>query len=202
MDTAERIELNNKRERILQAAIHAFSSQGFYRTRITDIARAAKVADGTVYLYFESKEQLLAAIFNESMSCFMDWSRGEIFELEGAEDQLRRLLSLHLESIGKDRELATVFQVEMRHSVRFLRETSRAELREYLSGRQRILDQGKEEGAFREDLDTWFAAKCIFALVDEAATNWVLSDKDYALEESADSIVDFVLQGMSSTHSR
>ena len=196
MDTAERFELNNKRERILNAAIKAFSSQGFYRTRITDIARAAKVADGTVYLYFESKEQLLAAIFNESVSGFLDAGRREIFEIQGAEEQLRHLIRMHLETIGRDRELATVFQVEMRHSAHFLKETSRAELREYLRVIQRVFERGIAEGRFRADLDTWFASKCVFALLDEAATNWVLSEKDYELEESVDPIMDFILKGI------
>ncbi len=196
MDTAESVELNNKRERILNAAIKAFSSQGFYRTRITDIARAAKVADGTVYLYFESKEQLLAAIFNESMKSFMDLGRKELLEIEGVEDRLGQNLKLHLESIGKDRELATVFQVEMRHSAHFMKETSRAELRVYLMGIQNVIERGKTEGVFRGDLDSWFAAKSIFALLDEAATNWVLSEKETQLEDDAELIMDFILKGM------
>ncbi len=196
MDTAECVDLNNKRERILSAAIKAFSSQGFYRTRITDIARAAKVADGTVYLYFESKEQLLAAIFNESMKSFMDLGKKEILDVEDVEERLLLLLKLHLNNIGKDRELATVFQVEMRHSSHFMKETSRAELREYLMGIQQIIEQGKDSGNFRADLDSWFAAKSIFALLDEAATNWVLSDTDDALEDEAARIMDFILKGM------
>jgi TetR/AcrR family transcriptional regulator, fatty acid metabolism regulator protein len=196
MDTAECVDLNNKRERILNAAIKAFSSQGFYRTRITDIARAAKVADGTVYLYFESKEQLLAAIFNESMKSFMDMGQKEVLAVEDVEERLLLLLKLHLENIGKDRELATVFQVEMRHSAHFMKETSRAELREYLMGIQQIIEQGKDSGRFRDDLDSWFAAKSIFALLDEAATNWVLSETDDALEDEAARIMDFILKGM------
>ncbi|MBC8366707.1 TetR/AcrR family transcriptional regulator [bacterium] len=196
MDTAECVDLNNKRERILNAAIKAFSSQGFYRTRITDIARAAKVADGTVYLYFESKEQLLAAIFNESMKSFMDMGRKEVLEVEDVEERLLLLLKLHLENIGKDRELATVFQVEMRHSAHFMKETSRAELREYLMGIQQVIEQGKDSGKFRADLDSWFVAKSIFALLDEAATNWVLSETDDALEDEATRIMDFILRGM------
>ncbi len=196
MDTAEFVDLNNKRERILNAAIKAFSSQGFYRTRITDIACAAKVADGTVYLYFESKEQLLAAIFNESVKSFMDMGKKEVLEVEDVEERLLLLLKLHLENIGKDRELATVFQVEMRHSAHFMRETSRAELREYLMGIQQVIEQGKDSGKFRAGLDSWFAAKSIFALLDEAATNWVLSENDDALKDEAERIMDFILRGM------
>jgi TetR/AcrR family transcriptional regulator, fatty acid metabolism regulator protein len=196
MDTVESVGINNKREKILNAAIKAFSSQGFYRTRITDIARAAKVADGTVYLYFESKEQLLAAIFNESMKSFMDLGRRELMDVEGIENRLRQILKLHLESIGKDRELATVFQVEMRHSAHFMKETSRAELRVSLMGIQNVIEQGKTEGIFREDLDSWFAAKSIFALLDEAATNWVLSEKESQLEDEAELIMNFILNGM------
>ncbi len=196
MDAAECIDLNNKRERILNAAINAFSSQGFYRTRITDIARAAKVADGTVYLYFESKEQLLAAIFNESMKSFVASGEKDVREIDDPQERLLYVLRLHLQNIGKDRQLATVFQVEMRHSAHFMKETSRAELRDYLKGIQEILEEGKGRGMYRKDLDSWFAAKSIFALLDEAATNWVLSENDYALEDEADRIMEFITKGM------
>jgi len=196
MDTAECVELNDKRETILNAAIRAFSDRGFYRTRITDIARAAKVADGTVYLYFESKEHLLTAIFNESMKSFMDWGRKQSFQVQGTLEKLQRMIEIHLETMGQDRQLATVFQVEMRHSSRFMKETSRAELRDYFAQFQNVLEAGKTEGLFRSDLDCSFASKCIFALLDEAATNWVLSENDYPLASATGPIMDFIMNGL------
>ena len=167
---------NEKRRRILDAAIQAFSTHGFYRTRISDIAKAANVADGTVYLYFAGKEELLGAIFDEL--------------------EARRILELHLRSLGEDRSLTTVFQIELRHSTRFMDLYSRGRLRDYFRLIQAVLTEGQEEGSIRSDLDTWFATKCIFGILDEAATNWVISERNYRLPAVLDSIMDFVLAGV------
>jgi TetR/AcrR family fatty acid metabolism transcriptional regulator len=189
-----------KRSRILAAAVRLFAGEGFYRTRIGDIAKAANVATGTVYTYFESKERILDAIFKDSMEQFLALGKEDLAGAETAVDRLRRIVERHLHNLGRDRDLATVFQIELRHSARFMDAYSRSrELREYFSRVAAILEQGKAEGTVRKDLDTWFATKSLFGILDEAATNWVLSDRNYRLISEADRIVDFVLRGLSST---
>lgn len=187
-----------KRSRILAAAVRLFAGEGFYRTRIGDIAKAANVATGTVYTYFESKEKILDTIFQDSMERFLALGKEDLAGAETAVDRLRRIVERHLNNLGRDRDLATVFQIELRHSARFMDAYSRSrELREYFSRIADILEQGKAEGAVRKDLDTWFATKSLFGILDEAATNWVLSDRNYRLISEADRIVDFALKGMS-----
>ncbi|MDP7021558.1 MAG: TetR/AcrR family transcriptional regulator [Candidatus Krumholzibacteria bacterium] len=187
-----------KRERIIRAAKQAFSSQGFYRTRISDIAKAANVADGTVYVYFEGKEQLLSSIFEESMSRFLDAGRRELDGMEGALPRLRRVLELHLESLGSDPELATIFQIELRHSARFMGAYSRSRLRDYFRMIEELLEEGQREGIFRRDLDLWFTTKLVFGLLDETATNWVLSERNYRLSSRLDEVMDFLMHGIQS----
>ncbi len=187
-----------KRSRILAAAVRLFAGEGFYRTRIGDIAKAANVATGTVYTYFESKEMILDAIFKDSMEQFLALGEEDPAGTQSAVDRLRRIVERHLNNLGRDRDLATVFQIELRHSARFMDAYSRSrELREYFSRVADILEQGKAEGAVRKDLDTWFATKSLFGILDEAVTNWVLSDRNYRLISEADRIVDFALKGMS-----
>lgn len=187
----------DKRRRILDAAVGAFARKGFYRTRISDIARAANVADGTVYLYFESKEHLLDGLFEDFMHRFLTLGREDLAGVHGAVNRLRRVLELHLKNLGENRELSTVFQIELRHSARFMGLYSRSHVRDYFLLIEAILKEGQAEGSVRADLDSWFATKCIFGILDEAATDWVLSDRNYRLHSLVDSIMDFVMTGVS-----
>ena len=187
-----------KRSRILAAAVRLFAGDGFYRTRIGDIAKTANVATGTVYTYFESKEKILDAIFEDSMEQFLALGKEDMAGAETALERLQRIVELHLTNLGRDRELATVFQIEPRHSARFMDVYSRSrQLREYFNRVAAILEQGKEEGTVRRDLDVWFATKALFGILDEAATNWVLSDRNYRLTSDAGRIVDFAMKGLS-----
>lgn len=186
----------DKRERILASAISAFSENGFYRTRICDIAGAAGVADGTVYLYFESKEQLLAAIFEDSMNRFLSATRGEIENLVGAENKLRHLFELHLDTLTAEPELATVFQIELRHSVRFMQETSRAQLHDYLELIDALIREGQAAGEFRLEIDSWLVTKALFGILDQVATSWVLSAREYRPSTLIAPLMKLVLQGM------
>jgi TetR/AcrR family fatty acid metabolism transcriptional regulator len=186
-----------KRARILEAAVQAFSREGYHQTRISDIAKAANVADGTVYLYFASKAELLSTIFEDRMERFLQVGRDEVARIDGALAKLRRVMELHLEDLGNNPDLATVFQIELRHSSHFMELYSRSHLREYFQFIAGILEQGQKEGSIRTDLDTWLATKCIFGILDEAATNWVLSKKNYRLRGTAHQILDIVMRGLS-----
>jgi TetR/AcrR family fatty acid metabolism transcriptional regulator len=187
---------NDKRRRILDAAVQAFGTHGYTRTRISDIAKAADVADGTVYLYFDGKEGLLTAIFDDLMQRFLDLAREALLEVDGALNRLRRVLELHLENLGANRSLATVFQIEFRHTSRFMETFSRGPLRDYFELIADILEEGKREGTVRTDLDPWFATKCIFGVVDEAATNWVLAERNYRLPSILDPVMNFIEGGI------
>ncbi len=185
----------DKRERILNAAVACFARQGFYRTRIKDIASDAGVADGTVYLYFKNKEALLESIFSSVMVGFLD--RGRLRTAAGsAPERLSGLLELHLSGLGADRDLATVFQIELRHSARLMESVGQGLLRDYFRLIAEILEAGQREGSIRADLDPRFAARCIFGLVDETATAWILHGADRRLEEMAAPLLDFIFHGL------
>lgn len=201
MPPANQAAKNEKRRRILDAAIREFSRRGFYRTRISDIAKAANVADGTVYLYFDGKEELLGSIFDDSMERFLTAGRKDLEGIHGAPARLRHVVGLHLASLGEDRQLSTVFQIELRHSVRFMDLYSRGRLRDYFQLIEEVLKEGQSEGTVRKDLDTWFATKCVFGILDEAATNWVLSERNYRLSAILDPIMDFVMAGVGARRS-
>jgi len=195
----ETSEQPGKRERILDAAIAAFSRHGFYRTRIRDIARAAGVADGTVYLYFANKEDLLPAIFEEVMKPYLADLKVELARLPDPCDKLHKLMEMHLHRLGRDRGLATVFQVELRHATRFMEIYAHGYLHDYLKIIQEILDAGRADGCLRENLDTAQASSAIFGMLDEAVTAWVVRGGEGNLSDRIDGLHDLVVHGLACT---
>jgi TetR/AcrR family fatty acid metabolism transcriptional regulator len=202
MDSDNQTSRNDKRQRIIDVALKSFSHKGFYRTRISDIARGADVADGTVYLYFDGKGEILSTIFEDRMERFLEVGKKTLVGVDGALEKLRRVIELHLKDLGENPELATVFQIELRHSSRFMELYSRSHLRDYFQLIAGILEEGQKQGEIRADLDVWMATKCIFGILDEASTNWVLSTKNYRLHGAAPQILDFVLNGLSGSGGR
>ncbi len=185
----------SKREAILRAAIDVFADRGYFNAQVADVARAAGVAAGTVYLYFKSKDDLLVSIFDRSMRDGLDAGRSAVADLHDPAERLRRLARAHLARLGADRNLAIVFQVELRQSTKFMERFSSSLLRDYLGLIREAIADGQRAGAFRADLKPTVAAKMLFGALDEMATNWILSRRRYSLEGDADAVVDLFLNG-------
>ena len=186
----------DKYQRILDAAVAVFAEKGFFVSRISDIADRASVADGTVYLYFKNKDEILATAINTAFDGFMKTAREELSKLPTPSERLRRLAYLHLQALGSNRNLAVVFQMELRQSTRFLSRFSHEHLVEYFNLVREAIRDGKASGDFRADLPEKIAANCFFGAMDEMVTSWVLSEKDYPLANVADSLLDILLNGM------
>src|SRR5678815_4883088 len=192
-----RTQTGDKREAILRAAIAVFAHNGYFNSKVADIARAADVADGTVYLYFKSKEEILHSIFDQNMADAIESGRELIKNAPDPREQLRRIAQLHLERLGADRDLAVVFQVELRGSTKFMEEFSAAGFAEYLRLIRSTIEEGQREGVFRADLNAKVVAKILFGALDEMATNWILSPRRYKLAPMADQVLDIFLNGVS-----
>jgi TetR/AcrR family transcriptional regulator, fatty acid metabolism regulator protein len=184
-----------KRDAILRAAIDVFAERGFFSAQVADIARAAGVAAGTVYLYFKSKDDLLVSIFDRSMREGLTLGRAAVADLDDPRERLRRLARAHLGRLGGDRNLAVVFQVELRQSTKFMERFSSTLLRDYLGLIRDAIADGQRAGIFRADIKATVAAKIFFGALDEMATNWILSRRRYALEADADTVVELFVNG-------
>jgi len=185
-----------KREAILRAAIRVFAHNGYFNSKVADIAREAGVADGTVYLYFKSKEEILHSIFDRSMGEAIADGRKQLEGVSDAREKLRRIALLHLERLGADRELAVVFQVELRGSTKFMEEFSAAGFAEYLDLIRSTIEDGQAAGLFRPQLNAKLLAKILFGALDEMATNWILSKRRYKLAPMAEQVLDIFLNGV------
>jgi TetR/AcrR family fatty acid metabolism transcriptional regulator len=184
-----------KRDAILRAAIDVFAERGFFHAQVADVARAAGVAAGTVYLYFRGKDDLLVSIFERTMRDALGEARTAVAGVQDPAERLRLFARLHLARLGRDRKLAIVFQVELRQSVKFMERFSSTLLRDYLGQIRAALADGQAAGVFRADLNATASAKMFFGALDEMATNWILSTRRYSLEAEADQVVDLFLRG-------
>jgi TetR/AcrR family transcriptional regulator, fatty acid metabolism regulator protein len=184
-----------KRDAILRAAIDVFAERGFFNAQVADIARGAGVAAGTVYLYFKGKDDLLVSIFERSMREGLATGRAAAATLQDPRERLRRLARAHLARLGHDRNLAIVFQVELRQSTKFMARLSATLLRDYLGLIREAVADGQREGLFRADVKATAMAKMLFGALDEMATNWILSRRRYSLEADADIVVDLFING-------
>ncbi len=185
-----------KREKILRAAIEVFAKRGYFSSRMTDVAHRANVADGTLYLYFDGKEDLLQSIFDHVLSLFIERVQDEVKAVEDPVEKLRLLIRRHLELLGGDPALAQVLQIEIRHSRRFLALATRGKLGEYLNLIRGIIEEGQSLGRFRHDISAGLATQMVFGSVDELVMSWVLQDSAVELESKADPLVALLTDGL------
>jgi TetR/AcrR family transcriptional regulator, fatty acid metabolism regulator protein len=186
----------SKRDRILRGAVDVFARSGYFNAKVSEIAKAAGVADGTIYLYFDGKEDLLITIFREHTRSYLESLRAQLAGVSRPDDRFRLVIRHHLESLGNDRALAVVYQVELRHSLKFMSLFSQEEVAEYLDVLRGIVEHGQKEGTFRRTLHPQLVAKAVFGILDEMVTSWMLSEKEYPLADQAEQVADLVLTGL------
>jgi TetR/AcrR family fatty acid metabolism transcriptional regulator len=186
---------DDKRARILQAAVKVFARKGYHGARVSEIAQKARVADGTIYLYFRNKEDILVSLFDEVMADHLQQARQELLAVAGAPARLRAIARHHLRVLGGNRDLAVVFQVELRQSTQFMERFTASWLQDYFGLVGDVIEDGQREGTLRPDLPKKLATKMFFGALDELVTSWVIGGKDYDLSRLAGPMVDLFLQG-------
>jgi TetR/AcrR family transcriptional regulator, fatty acid metabolism regulator protein len=186
---------DDKRQRILQAAVKVLAKKGYHRAKVSEIARRADVADGTIYLYFRNKEDILVSLFDEVMKEHIAQGRAEVKAASGTPARLLAVARHHLRLLGGNRDLAVVFQVELRQSTQFMERFTASWLQDYFAIIDEVIAQGQREGTLRSELPRKVVAKALFGILDEMVTSWILSRKDYDLAELAGPVVDLLLRG-------
>jgi TetR/AcrR family transcriptional regulator, fatty acid metabolism regulator protein len=191
-----RPKTDEKRRRILQAAVRVFARKGYFAARVADVARRAGVADGTIYLYFRNKEDILVSLFDEVMASHLDRLRQELGRSRGAPARLHTIALHHLRGLGENKDLAIVFQVELRQSTKFMQRFTASWLQDYFELVGSVIEQGQKEGTLRAALPRKVVTKALFGALDEMVTSWILSPKDYDLGQLAAPVIDLFLRGV------
>jgi TetR/AcrR family fatty acid metabolism transcriptional regulator len=197
-DAAAAAARQDKRARIIDAAVEVFARKGYRSARISDIARGAGVADGTIYLYFRNKEDLLLTIFEEKMELLLDDLARAMAGLDDPVDRMRAYARFHFWQLRTYPALAQVLQVELRQSTRFLHDYRPEKLWQYLGIFEDLVREGQAAGQLRADLDPFLMKWSFFGALDELSIQWVLSRKRdrFNLDQAADQVVDVFLRGM------
>jgi TetR/AcrR family fatty acid metabolism transcriptional regulator len=190
---------NNKYHLILEAAIKVFARQGFYQSTVAQIAREAGVADGTIYLYFKNKDDILVHFFNYRTKQVFDQFRAAVNEADNSLDKLRNLIQRHLMEFQRDRNMAVVYQVETHQSSRLAETQIREMSQMYQDLVSEIVETGQQDGSIRKDLYVSLVKRFILGAVDEVINTWLHSDKNYDLVSMADPLVDLFIRGIGTT---
>lgn len=172
------------------------AEHGFFNSPVSAIAARAGVADGTVYLYFKSKEQILRTAIDTAFLRFFERVREEMAGTESAEQQLRILVRLHLETLAANRSLAVVMQTEVRQSARFIAEFSRQHLVDYLNLAREVIRHGQQQGIFRADVSDRTVAHCLFGALDEMVSSWVFTERPFEPATTASQVLDVIFRGI------
>lgn len=191
----------DKRERILKAATKVFADNGFYATRVSEIAKEAGVADGTIYLYFENKDAVLISIFEDRITALLEVLRKKVDEAEGFEAKLRSIIELQLGLLEDERDLAEVITVNLRQSSRLLKQYATPLFTEYLELIAGVISDGQDHGDVRDDISPRIAARGLFGALDGIALTWALGnserpDQPARLRRAATQIATVFLDGL------
>lgn len=141
----------DKHAKIIKAAVKVFAKNGFYNSRVSEIAKEAQVADGTVYLYFKNKDDILIRLFEEEMDKIITNMKEEMERVADPSEKLRRFALIHLNMVRENKNLAEVIQVELRQSSKFMHEYKNRKFIEYLNIISGIVKDGQRTGHFRPD---------------------------------------------------
>lgn len=187
----------DKRQKIMDAAVSVFAQKGFYNSTVADVAREADVADGTIYLYFKNKDDLLISIFEHSMDMFIGAVRHEMEQVLSPSEKIKRFISLHLKLVQRYQDLAQVIQIELRQSSKFMKEYVHSKFFAYLDILQGIIEQGQREGLFKKSADAVILKRAIFGAIDEMALEWILMRKKrYTIDEVAEQLYLMLIKGI------
>jgi TetR/AcrR family fatty acid metabolism transcriptional regulator len=191
-----RVEKNNKYHQILEAAVKVFARQGFHQSTVAQIAKEAGVADGTIYLYFKNKDDILVQFFRFRTKQVFASFREAVDGAETSTDKLRKLVRRHLAEFQRDRDGAVVYQVETHQNSRLAEAQIREMSKMYRDLISEIIEQGQQEGAIRKDLYLGLVKRFIIGAVDEVINTWLHAEEDYDLVSMADPLVELFIKGI------
>jgi TetR/AcrR family fatty acid metabolism transcriptional regulator len=187
----------DKHSKIIRAATKVFAKKGFFNARISDIAKEAKVADGTIYLYFNNKFDILISVFEQEIGKLVDQVSTLIAKEDDPQKMLEIFISRHLAEMKKNRNLAEVIQIELRQTNKVIRDYRNNKFSEYVNIISTIIKKGQAQNIYRKDIQPGIAKRAIFGALDEISRIWNLNlDTTYDVEEASRQVTDIFLSGI------
>ncbi|SCW36355.1 transcriptional regulator, TetR family [Paenibacillus tianmuensis] len=185
-----------KHNLILDAALKVIAENGYHNAQVSRIAKEAGVADGTIYLYFKNKEDILISLFQKKLGDLVGQFHSSIKETDSADEALRKICEIHYTMLEQNVDLAFVTQIELRQSSLALRKEIGLVVKTYIELIEKMLRQGIEQGIFRANLDVKLTRLLVFGSMDEVVTSWLIAGRKYSLTAQVDKTVEFFIQGL------
>jgi TetR/AcrR family fatty acid metabolism transcriptional regulator len=170
---------SDKRERILTAAERIFARHGFFAAKVSDVAKEAGVADGTIYLYFKSKDELLISLFERRMQQVNETLRAAIEGIASPRAQLSAFIKAYLRLVHDEPAAAEVLTIELRQSSKFMKEYENPQFADFLRMLGGIIAAAQDKGELDSGIPPHVAARMIFGMLDELALAWVLTKQTF-----------------------
>jgi len=187
----------NKHVKIISAATKVFAKKGFFNARISDIAKEAKVADGTIYLYFNNKIDILRSVFEEEIDTIIQHTKKLLAEEGDPRKKLEIFIMAHLSYMKKNKYFAEVVQIELRQSTKLIKDYRNTKFNEYIDIIAEIIRQGQHQKIFRKDILPNIAKRTIFGALDEVSRVWNISlETHYSVEEAGCQMIKMFVSGM------
>ncbi len=187
----------DKHSKIISAATKVFAKKGFFNARISDIAKEAKVADGTIYLYFNNKFDILISVFEQEIGKLVEQTAALLKKEEDPKVMLEIFITRHLKEMKKNSNLAEVIQIELRQTNKLIRDYRNNKFSEYVNIIASIIEKGQEEGVYRKDIQPGITKMAIFGALDEISRIWNMNlDNNYTVQEAARQVTDIFHNGI------
>ena len=187
---------NEKYQRILDAAVEVIAENGYFNSPVSAIAARAGVADGTIYLYFKSKDDVLRTAIDSTFGRFYHKVEDQFRTMADPREQLEYIARLHLESASVNRSMAILMQTEMRQSAKFIAEFSHHHLVRYIQVVREVIRRGQQQGLFRPDISDGVVAHCMFGAIDELLSSAVFTNREYDAQATAAQVIDVLMHGI------
>lgn len=183
--TATRPSAMKKPLRILTAAEKIFSSQGYDKATIAEIAQAAQVAEGTIYDHFKNKEDLLHSILQCRIREHQD-SLNELFEIKTPHRRLRRFIRHHFTTYLDQPAFANLFILNGIFNRQFYTSKAHDHFRQYLGLLDRVLDDGKAAGCFRPSINNRVFKNLLMGAFSHMALRWLFVGRTPKLDKTSE----------------
>jgi len=185
-----------KRQTIIQAAIEVFGKKSFRDSSISEIARRAGVAEGSIYQYFKNKEDLFFSIPVEKTREFCGELELHLQGLTGPFNKIRKFIWYYLYFFKTNPEYGRILMLEMRVSRSFVKTKTYSFVRKSTSEILEIIREGQEEGVIRRDANPYVIRQLTLGILEHVVTRWLLKGEKYDLMDSYEDISKLVMDGI------
>ncbi len=191
-------KLEARKNKILRAAEHVFGKKGFQDATISEIAKVAKISEGTIYEYFSTKEKLLFTIPTKYASDLFDLIEFHLKLIRGSGNKLRSIIYLFISSYEERPDNASIIMLLLKQNKRFLNTEGHLKIKKALRVITETIDEGVKTGEFRDDINVYLIRSIIIGTIEHLVTNWLMTGKPENLIDLVDPLVDTVLEGIQS----